>query len=208
MNISSCPLVRGGLAVIASVLVGFQAFAGQFRSISAVPEMIYGSVSSFELTIGPSAGTNPLYMAWGATDGGDTTAGWTHVEKLRDIGPSATTVSVPISQIPEWGMENCKAVRFFLLPGDMYSPVEYLQNTASNFVELDYFMNSEDVATCEFRLNSTTSQYGGHLFGYKKNWANQFYCCYGGSALMDGGVNDAICNCFTWLRRNKLPPVA
>ena len=174
-------------AYAVAVSLAFAAPAGQFRSLTVTTQTTYGSVTAFDLAIGPSAGTNPLYIAWGASDGGETTAGWDHVEKLQDVGPAATSVSVPISRLPEWGTDACKAVRFLFLPGDMYVPLQNFK-TQGAMISADYRMNSRDEARCVFKLTTVTSQYGAHLFGYKKNLANQFYCCYAGGAQMAGGV--------------------
>ena len=161
--------------------------AGQFRALKVTAQKTYGSVTAFDLEIGPSAGTNPLYIAWGAADGGESTGGWDHVEKLQDVGPDATSISVPVSRLPEWGTATCKAVRFLFLPGDMYVPLQSFRNNGG-MIEADYNMTSRDEARCKFKLTTTTSQYGAHLFGYKKNSENQFYCCYAGGGKMRGGV--------------------
>ena len=172
-----------------AVSLAFAAPAGQFRSLAVATRTTYGAVTAGDLAIGPSAGTNPLYIAWGASDSGEATAGWDHVEKLQDVGPAATTISVPISRLPEWGTDTCKAVRFLFLPGDMYVPLQNFRIQGA-MISADYRMNSRDEARCRFKL-TTTSQYGAHLFGCKKNWANRFCCCYAGGAQMAGGGRNA-----------------
>ena len=107
------------LAVCAAVCaVGVSVVqAGQFRALKVTAQKTYGSVTAFDLEIGPSA------------------------------GPDATSISVPVSRLPEWGTATCKAVRFLFLPGDMYVPLQSFRNN-SGMIEADYTMTSRDEARC------------------------------------------------------------
>ena len=96
---------------------------------------ISGAISSLGLSFSPSPSTNYLYLAYGATDGGDDPSDWDHLDFVGIVKPfeSSATVAAPAG----WG-DSVLALRFFLgvPPAKPYDrDLEYIASTGSQWID-------------------------------------------------------------------------
>ena len=98
--------------------------------------------------------TTPLYAAYGAEYGGETTNGWEHVVKVADVAPSATsqTFALPAG----WGV-GVNFLRFFFCLGDevVDSFVEYVVATGTQYIETGLYPSSNLVTRLTFATSDT-----------------------------------------------------
>ncbi len=134
------------------------AFAG-VRTVSAT----INASDAFAVTLGEASGTtNTLFMAYGASSGGDSPASWDKVVRVGVVPAETSSLTVA----PPAGWESTvHAVRFFAIDGalDGAFPVEYVAAEDANAsFPLNYVPTSNTRTQIKFTY---THAHGATFFG-------------------------------------------
>ena len=177
------------LVVLAVSVLGLSAAwaARQFDDI--VVNQVGGVAESFDVNFAVAAEptTNTLFFAYGATNGGDTTNGWEHVEIVAYVMPEDLTKHVVAPA--GFGSELFYA-RFFLCEG-MAVPYDtrYESYTKKNnsYIDTSFIPNQDTrvvadltVNGCEYWFGCWAVSFGSGAFAVRWENATQIYRGYGG----------------------------
>ena len=115
--------------------------------------------------------TNGLWVVYGATDRGEGTNGWEHVEFLQTVYPETGSVTYPAPA--GWG-DTVKAIRFIMseVPYDVDYTLTYLRNNKKNRIVLKDF-----IFTGSYRLvtkmNRVSYDFGSPAFFYTRDGGSE-----------------------------------
>lgn len=131
-------------------------------SLAATNRDADNNIVSFDLTIseGSVDETNTLYIAYGVSDGGDTTNGWDVVEKACRVlgGETSKTVAAPEGIGPTY-----RYVKFFLSSGfepDYDRLVSHVRANGS-YLNTEYVPNQDTRVLGEFYVTGTSEYWFG-----------------------------------------------
>lgn len=146
--------------------------AGVLRAIEGVEATGGNAVA----TLGAWGGaTLPLYVAYGADYGGETTNGWDHVTKVGDIPAAATTATFPLPA--GWGA-TVKFLRFFFMPPEGGLPegivfLDHVEATGTQYI--DTLLYPQSSLNVEMDLQTLDTSHDKMTFGVRNKGFN-FLC--------------------------------
>ncbi len=135
--------------------------AGSARRNVVIAETnrVAGAIVSLGLSFSASFATNYLYLAYGATDGGDDPADWDHLDFVQVVRPYEMSATVPV---PEgWGAD-AQVLRFFLgdPPARPYDrDIEWLATTGSQWIDTGVFLQYGQTFTLVWRQYGLSALY-------------------------------------------------
>ncbi|MBQ6245746.1 MAG: hypothetical protein IJK04_02685, partial [Kiritimatiellae bacterium] len=152
---------------------------------------VSGAIVSVDITYSASAEPARLFMAYGATDGGDDPYDWDGLKYVCDVAPYAfsQTVAVPAG----WG-DDVQAMRLFLtgMPAGYDRELEYIASTGAQGIDTGRHLLFGDIFTLDWRQYDLTG-----LNSEDKGWgtgtANANYIAGGGRRSFSN-VKTYICN--------------
>ena len=113
---AGCSATANELQFVLTGPVSLRAVCGRATSVDAINKDGYGKPVSAVLSFTASDILDTLFCAYGETDGGDDLAAWDHVENVRALLPSETSIVVPFPS--GWGeADGPKFLRYFFLLG-------------------------------------------------------------------------------------------
>ena len=148
-------LSQGGV-VVRTYGFWFVAAGAEGRAVAVGAENDGGVI---EAVLSRSAGeTNYVFVAYGATQGGDTPESWENCDKVCVAGPETTSVE---ATVPGWGT-TAVAARFFLKeyvahPYD--SEVEYIASSGTQWINTGYLSRTNDIYSLSFRSEQRTKHF-------------------------------------------------
>ena len=114
-------------------------------------------------------GNHNIYAKWAPStytltanaNGGSisSTSGWTGT---GNVATKQVTYTQPYGTLPNASKANAALVGWSLLP-DEYFPVEYIESTGTQYIDLDYYATKDTGIYADFKYNSTPDQ--ARLFG-------------------------------------------
>ena len=111
--VTAAPCAAGAARAAAALLIAFLAANANADRTITISEM---TSSKATLVFGPTDGeTYSLYMAYGATDGGNSGTGW---DTFEEIGEIDSNDNAYLADLPAGWKTTVKALRFFLLRSD------------------------------------------------------------------------------------------
>ena len=134
----------------------FAAACAEGRAVAVGSEKAGGVI---EAVISKAAGTtNVLFVAHGATPGGDTPESWANCERVCMVDGEAQTIDVTV---PGWG-DAAVAMRFFLKEYNAYpydAQVKWIASTGNEWINTGYVSRTNDVYQLSFRDDCTNSHF-------------------------------------------------
>ena len=135
-------------AVVRTYGFWFVAAGAEGRAVAVGAEKAGGVI---EAVISKAAGTtNVLFVAYGASPGGDTPESWANCERVCLVDGDAKTIDVTV---PGWG-DTAAAMRFFLkeyVPYPFDAQVAWIQSTGSEYVDSCYTNRLGDTYAISYR---------------------------------------------------------
>ena len=135
-------------AVVRTYGFWFVAAGAEGRVVAVGAEKAGGVI---EAVISKAAGaTNVLFVAYGASPGGDTPESWANCERVCLVDGDAKTIDVTV---PGWG-DTAAAMRFFLkeyVPYPFDAQVAWIQSTGSEYVDSCYTNRLGDTYAISYR---------------------------------------------------------
>ena len=135
-------------AVVRTYGFWFVAAGAEGRAVAVGAEKAGGVI---EAVISKVAGTtNVLFVAYGASPGGDTPESWANCERVCLVDGDAKTIDVTV---PGWG-DTAAAMQFFLkeyVPYPFDAQVAWIQSTGSEYVDSCYTNRLGDTYAISYR---------------------------------------------------------
>ena len=113
---AGCSAAASELQFVLTGPVALRAVCGRATSIDAINKDGDGKPVSAVLSFTASDAIDTIFCAYGETDGGDDLAAWDHVENVRALLPTETSLTVPFPS--GWGeADGPKFLRYFIRQG-------------------------------------------------------------------------------------------